>query len=119
MRLRIFVNRSDPAFMHDYAVLSLNIKEQMWSREVHRGIDIPRTGKLQEREGGITLYGFDGRSALCRLQGLCFDRDRRVNASEGTVAWLPSRLSVSTEGRWYLREVVRPLSVETDARVGI
>jgi hypothetical protein len=106
MRLRIFVNRSDPAFIHDYAVLWLDTKSRTWSREAHRGIELPRTGKLQHGEREVTLYDTEGWSALCRLQGLCFQRNSQLDASQGAAAWLRFRSSESMEGRWYLRAVV-------------
>ncbi|BFG79916.1 DUF3564 domain-containing protein [Paraburkholderia terrae] len=117
MRLRIFVNRSDPAFMHDYAVLWLDIKERTWSREAHRGIELPRTGRLRDGGREMTLYDPEGGSALCKLQGLRLQRNRRVDTSEGTVEWLRSRPSESIEGRWYLRAVVPQLD-EVAADIG-
>jgi hypothetical protein len=116
MRLRIFVNQSAPAFMHDYAMLWLDIKERTWSREAHRGTALPRTGRLEHGEREMTLYDPEGRSALCRLQGLRLQR-KRVDASEGTVVWPGSRPSESMEGRWYLRAVVPQLD-EAAADIG-
>ncbi len=109
MRLTIRINESGSAtHQPSFAVLWVDTDEQLWSREAHQGIDLPRWGKVKHMEGVVALCAADGGEALCRLQGLSFDAlvgAPSSGAGGHGAADLGSRHG--TPGAWHLQAVER------------
>ncbi|MBN3725259.1 DUF3564 family protein [Burkholderia sp. Ac-20379] len=106
MRLTIRINGSSQATRQpSFAVLWVDTDEQLWSREAHQGIDLPRWGKVRHLEGAVALCAADGGEALCRLQGLSIDQlIGSASADEHGDAQLGGQ---TAGGAWRLQAVER------------
>lgn len=106
MRLTIRINGSSQAtHQSSFAVLWVDTDEQLWSREAHQGIDLPRWGTIRHVEGAVALCTADGGEALCRLQGLSIDR---LTGSEAADEHGDAQLGEqSAGGAWRLQAVER------------
>jgi hypothetical protein len=106
MRLTIRINASSQTSRHaSYAVLWVDTDEQLWSREAHQGLDLPRWGKVRNVEGVVALCAAEGDEALCRLQGLSIDRTAAGAPDAGGGAALLG--DTAPQGAWHLQAVDR------------
>lgn len=105
MRLTILINGPDPTVNHDYAVLWLDTKEHVWSRESHDGIDLPEWGDMRDEDGVTKLCPHQNSTPVCTLSGLHVDRDERVAAAQGPAEWSCAAKPLSTGGLWRLQAV--------------
>jgi Protein of unknown function (DUF3564) len=105
MRLTILINGPDPTVNHDYAVLWLDTKEHVWSRESHDGIDLPAWGDMRDEDGVTKLCAPQTSTPVCTLSGLHVDRDERVAAAQGAAQWSCATKPASTGGLWRLQAV--------------
>ncbi|WP_414446724.1 DUF3564 family protein [Burkholderia sp. 22PA0099] len=106
MRLTIRINgSSQTTHQSSFAVLWVDTDEQLWSREAHQGIDLPRWGKVRHVEGAVALCAADGGEALCQLQGLSIDQVIGSTSADGRGdAQLGGQ---SARGAWHLQAVER------------
>ncbi|CAN7591256.1 DUF3564 domain-containing protein [Trinickia sp. LjRoot230] len=116
MRLTILINGPDPTVNHDYAVLWLDTKERVWSRESHEGIELPPWGEVRD-EGGVTkLCGHQTETPVCTLSGLHVDRYERVAAAQGAAEWACASQHSPVGGVWRLQAVEKK-SIEPENSV--
>jgi hypothetical protein len=107
MRLTILISGSDPTVNHDYAVLWLDMGEQLWSREAHLGLSLPEWGELHDCGDMIVLCAPGSREPLCFLHGLQVNPRQEVSRADGATTWPHETGRAQTEWHWRLQAVDR------------
>jgi hypothetical protein len=106
MRLTVYLNEEDQPATH-FAVLWLDLDDHIWSREGHRGIELPSWGTLRVSRNATSLCGETPADPLCELHELgAAVLDQPPASACGAATWIDHD-DLTIVGRWHLQAVDR------------
>ncbi len=106
MRITVHLDTFNRISPSAYAVLWLDKEARKWSREGHRGIDLPSWGQLADEGRSTLILGAEGTHPLCVLDGLDMSvREGPFEGEAGDAIWCQAPAEASIPGHWYVQFV--------------
>jgi Protein of unknown function (DUF3564) len=106
MRLTIYVDENLATPDTPFAVVWLDLDDNVWSRESHAGVALPSWGSLKRGTDAISLCPPDSSVPLCTLLGIESARASVERPSSGVATWMiPEPQAAPIAGRWHLQAV--------------